>query len=118
MKNIENNKIKTTYSITAINNSQEVDENTGNIIKNDTIEIYNFSEDNLIDINNAETKIDLDINKNEWTNTIQNEVIFTANLISNENKYNLFKNPTIEIKLPSEVENVILGDVSLLYGMV
>lgn len=116
MKNIENNKIKTTYSIEAINNFQEIDGNTGNVIKDEIVEVYNFSNDVLVDINDSETRIDLTIDKSEWTNNMQNEVTFTANLVANDNKYNLFKNPVIEIKLPSEVENVILGDVSLLYG--
>lgn len=116
IKNIENNKIKTTYNIEAINNIQKVDEVTGNVIENNEIKIYKFSDEVLVDIKEAETRIDLIVDTNEWTNNMQNDVTFTANLITNENKYNLFKNPVIEIKLPSEVENVILGDVSLLYG--
>lgn len=116
MKNIENNKIKTTYFIEANNNFQEIDGDTGKVIKNEVVEVYNFSNDVFVDINDSETKIDLTIDKSEWTNNMQNDVTFTANLVANDNKYNLFKNPVIEIKLPSEVENVILGDVSLLYG--
>lgn len=116
MNNIENNKIKTTYSILAIDNFQEIDGNTGDVIKNEVVEVYNFSNDVLVGINDSETKIDLTIDNSEWTNNMQNDVTFTANLVANHNKYNLFKNPVIEIKLPNEVENVILGDVSLLYG--
>lgn len=116
MKNIENNKIKTSYSIVAIDNFQEIDGNTGNVIKEEVVEVYNFSNDVIVDINDSETKIDLSVDNNEWTNNMQNDVTFTANFVANDSKYNLFKNPVIEIKLPSEVENVILGDVSLLYG--
>lgn len=115
-KNIENNKIKTVYKVEAINNLQEIDENTGEAVKNEEVAVYNFSDETMIDIKDAETKIDLTCDKNDWTNNMQNEVVFTANLISNDSKYNLFKNPIVEMKLPSEVENVILGDVSLLYG--
>lgn len=52
----------------------------------------------------------------EWTNNVQNDVTFTATLVSQNEKNALFENPTLEIKLPSEVEKVVLGDVSLLYS--
>ncbi|MBQ2938709.1 MAG: hypothetical protein IJE05_07620 [Clostridia bacterium] len=116
MTDIENKKMKVSYNVEAINNVEKVDETTGEVIETNQIKIYDFSDESLIEIKESETKIDLSVDINEWTNNMQNDVIFTANLVINDNKYDLFKNPVIEIKLPSEVENVTLGDVFPLYG--
>lgn len=115
MTDIENNRIQVKNNITCINNIQEKNEETGEIIKNEQKEIYSFSNDNVSEIKDSETRVDLSIDKTEWTNNVQNDVVMTATLVTNDMKYNLFKNPIIEISLPSEVENVILGNVFLLY---
>lgn len=115
MKNIENNKILTTYDIEAINNVQKVDEETGEVIETNKVQIYNFSNDSIVEIKDSETRVDISLDKTEFTNDIQNDVVFTATLFANDSKYNLFKNPVIEIKLPSEVEKVVLGNVSLIH---
>lgn len=78
-------------------------------------EVYHFNSSSVIDIKAAETRVDVAIDKTELTNNIQNDVVFTADLITNNIQYNLFKNPVLEIKLPAEVEKVILGETSLLY---
>ena len=57
----------------------------------------------------------MNIDNIDWTNYITNEVNFNLTLENNSAKYDLFKNPVIEIKLPEEVEKVVLGDISLLY---
>lgn len=78
-------------------------------------EIYSFESVNFEKIKNSETKMDVSVDKTDWTNNVQNDVTFTATLVTNDIKYSLFKNPTITLKMPSEVEKVILGDVSVLY---
>ena len=70
---------------------------------------------NFAEIKNAETNIDVKIDKTELTNKIQNDVNITATLKTNSMKYNLFRNPIILLTFPNEVEEIILGDVSLLY---
>jgi len=114
LTNTEVNKIRTKYRVTSINKENKKDEQTGEEKESKT-EVINYEGTNEVEINEAETKVDLKIDKQELTNRMQNDVILTATLVSNENKYNLFKNPTIEITLPNEVEKVILGNVSLLY---
>lgn len=122
MTNIENNRIQVKNNISCINNVKEtskiIDEDTNEekeIVNEYTKEIYNFSNDNVVNIKDSETRVDLSIDKTEWTNNVQNDVTMTATLVTNDIKYNLFKSPVIEIKLPSEVEKVILGNVNLLY---
>lgn len=125
MKNIQNNKIKTTYSIDAINNvkkhnedidNEEDTESVDSVTEIEKIKVYGLSNESIIDVKDAETRIDVNVDNTEWTNSMQNDVIFTATLVSNDSRYNLFSNPVIEIKLPEEVENVILGDTSIVYG--
>ena len=115
MKTIENNKIKLTQEIICQNNIQEKDEQTGEVKNEYTKQVNLYKTESIAEIKNSESKIELHSDKQKLTNSTKNDVIFTAVLKTNEAKYNLFKNPVIEIEMPSEVDNVILGDVSLLY---
>lgn len=124
MTDIENIRIKVENNIACINNVIETKENVEKN-KNDENnveqkilekEIYNFSNNNIIEIKNSETRVDLSVDKTEWTNSIQNEVTMTVKLVSNDIKYNLFESPVIEIKLPSEVEKINLNNTRILYS--
>lgn len=115
MTETENKKISNKNIIKCVNNVQEKDEETGKIIREYTEEKYNYENKKEIEIKESETKIDVNLDKTEWTNNVQNDVTITATLVTNGPQYNLFKNPVIEIKLPEEVEKVILGEASLLY---
>ena len=68
------------------------------------------------EIKDATTKVDVNVDKTEWTNEKQNEVNFVATLDSTQIKYDLFKNPTIKIELPSQVEKVVLEESNIIYG--
>lgn len=102
MTDVNNNKIKVSQTIKALNNTQPED-------------VYENVNNNIVEIKNSQTAIDISIDKTELTNDIQNDVVFTATLLTNDVKYNLFKNPTILITMPQEVDDVILGETSLLY---
>lgn len=138
MTNLENNRIYSKNNIICLNNiekvSEEIEENE-EIIQNEIQEqvveeeiqnevseeieqkeIYNSYNENVIDIKDAESKIDLSIDKLEWTNKMQNDVEFNLNLISNDMSCRLFENPVLEIRLPEEVEKIILKEDYLLYS--
>ena len=68
-----------------------------------------------IKIDKAESRIDVSLDQTNFTNRTQNNANITATLITNSNQYRLFKNPIIEIELPSQVEKLVLGNVSTLY---
>ncbi len=106
---INNNKVKTETSVKAINNIKQENE----IQKQ---EIYSFSNAYEKEIKESTTRIDLSVNKQEWTNNTVNDINFTLKLVSNDIKYNLFKKPVIEIKLPEDVDKVILDETSLVYN--
>ena len=112
--NLDDNTIKTQTNVKAINDIQktEVDNTTTN--ETEEKEIYSFSNDYITKIEDSQTKVDLSVDKQNWTNNTVNDVNFTLKLISNDVKYNLFKNPVIEMKLPEDVDKVILGNTSLL----
>lgn len=112
----ENNKISVKNTIKCVNNVQEKNEETGEITREYTEEIYNFENTKEIEIKQSETKVDVSLDKTEWTNNMQNDVTLTATLVTNGPQYDLFKNPVIEIKLPEQVEKISLGKVSLLYN--
>lgn len=115
MKTIENNKIKLTQEIICQNNIQEKNEQTGEVQNEYTKQINAYKTESIAEIQNSESKVELHSDKQQLTNSTKNDIILTAVLKTNDAKYNLFKNPEIEIEMPSEVDNVILGDVSLLY---
>ena len=115
MLNKNAKKIQTESKINGSNNIQEKNEETQEILKEYKQDVYSFEDKKEVEIKQSETKIDINLDKTEWTNKIQNDVNFTAVLVSENFRYDLFKNPLIEIKLPDEVEKVVLGDISVLY---
>ena len=84
--------------------------------KKEGTQVYSKNSEKGTKIEDAKTEVNLSLNKNGWTNERQNEIAFDIKLNTNGSKYNLYKNPTIKIELPEEVEKVILGDCSLVYG--
>lgn len=64
----------------------------------------------------SQTTIKADIDGTNWTNEQQNEVTFDIKLDASTRKNNMFKNPSLRIELPSQVEKVIVGESSLVYG--
>ncbi len=124
--NIENeieNKIENTIKEDIDNNIEDVDneiekDNTeqSNEKTIEEIEVYNFVEAHMIEIKKAQSKAELAMNRTEWTNNIQNEVEFTVKLLSNSSECKLFENPVIEIRMPNEVEKIVLNEYSLLYA--
>lgn len=115
MTDLNNNKIAAKNIIKCVNYIQEKDKDTQEVVREYTEEKYKFENTKEIEIKQSSTRVDVDFDKTEWTNNVQNDVTITATLVTNGPEYNLFKNPVLEIKMPVEVEKVVLGDVSLLY---
>lgn len=115
MTDLNNNKIAAKNIIKCVNYIQEKDKDTQEVVREYTEEKYKFENTKEIEIKQSSTRVDVDFDKTEWTNNVQNDVTITATLVTNGPEYNLFKNPVLEIKMPAEVEKVVLGDVSLLY---
>ena len=79
-------------------------------------ECYKFEKEDIFEIKDTVTNVGINMDNKNWTNEKQNDVIFNILLDSSSVKNNLFVNPSIRIKLPSEVENVILKDNQIIYA--
>lgn len=110
MHYLDNVKVRNIMKVTGINLEQQ-DEET--ITEK---EVFNNEIENIVDIKNTETNVEFNISNTEWTNKKQNDITFNISLNSTSIKYNLFRNPTLRIELPSQVEKVILGDSSIVYA--
>ena len=113
MTNIANTKIQTTTELKGTKELQTIENGQTKVTEN---EIFKQNNENIVDIKEAQTEVEVKLNSEEWTNEKQNEVTFEVKLNSNGAKYNMYKNPSIRMELPEEVEKVILGESSLLYG--
>lgn len=91
---------------------------------NQTKEFYAIKEkinitkqyENLLNLNETYTKIDLQMDNTELMPFVDNNVNLTLSLVTNSNKYDLFKNPEIRINLPEEIESINAGEISLVYN--
>ena len=101
------NKMKITSKINGINVTETNDEEKV---------IYSNEDTKEVEIKDSKTTVKLNINEAKWTNEKQNELIFNVKLLASQSAHNLFKNPSIQIKLPDEVEKVVLDKESIIYG--
>ena len=69
-----------------------------------------------VKLNETYTKVDLQMDQTTLTPFVDNNVNFTLNLATNNNAYDLFKNPEIHIVFPEEIESISIGEISLLYN--
>ena len=70
-----------------------------------------------IEVKETISKAELTINKdNLSTMTTNEDVVMGIKLITNGVQYDLYKNPTIQIQLPSSVETINVNSIEKLYG--
>lgn len=70
-----------------------------------------------ISLNEPKTKAEAEISQTQLVAGKTNKnVEIKATLITNESKYDLYKNPIVEFEFPEEVEEVRIKSVNLLYG--
>lgn len=70
-----------------------------------------------IELKDTETEAKLEVNNKQWSTLQQNEnVQIVATLLSNNEKYDTWKNPYIEIQLPEEIEEIKVKSINPLYA--
>ena len=89
---------------------EEVLPETTEISNEEVLEI-----ENEIVLNNSQTKVELEMSTYEFSTTEETEVNFNVKLMSNGEKYDLYKDPYVEIIFPTEMENVTVDNVNVLY---
>lgn len=68
-----------------------------------------------IQLEASTTKATLEVNKESLSTVVSNHVEIKAVLTSNDEKYELYKNPEIQIELPEQVENIEINSMDILY---
>ena len=88
-------------------------------LKNEDTKIENGEEiaKTTTNLEDTITKAKLEINNNNLSTLQENKGIqITATLLSNSNKYDLYKNPSIQIILPKEIENLKINPSNVLFN--
>lgn len=92
---------------------------TANQIKTNISYNYNesISKDVISTTNLEETKTEATINidKDNLSTVIENKVEIKALLKTNNEQYNLYNNPTISFELPTDVDNIEITSINLIY---
>ena len=129
----ENGNIVVTYP----ENTKEIAITTSNITSTGTITLNNVKtikndgydrqtianikqiqdQNSIITLNETETKAELNVSNTNWSTLSKNENIsITATLKTDNEKYNLYKNPVVEILLPQNIENVEVTNIKTVYA--
>lgn len=78
-------------------------------------EVTNIIKSSTADLLEPKTTIEVNLDKNEISNQVENTLRLTAVLKTQDNSNKLFKNPTISVELPAEITEVTLDNIALLY---
>ncbi len=70
---------------------------------------------NAIKLEDTTSHAQIGLNKESLSTVISNNVEIKAILTSNNEKYDLYKNPQIAINLPEEVEDIQINNIEMLY---
>lgn len=110
-----------TYTMEQLSNAKTLQikntvKGTRSINKVEQTEVENSSESS-IEVKDTVSKAEFTVNKDTLsTMTVNKNVVFGVKLITNGVQYDLYKNPTIKVKLPSSVENVTINGATPLYA--
>ena len=69
-----------------------------------------------IDLQESKTEARIETNKDTLSTVTKNDLQIKAILKTNSEQYELFKNPTLTIELPEQVESAEVSSVDILYG--
>lgn len=68
-----------------------------------------------IELKDTVTEAILEVNKKDVSTVIENDIELKAILKSKDEANDLYKNPTLNIEFPEQVEEITINDISLLY---
>lgn len=69
----------------------------------------------LTKLEESKTEARLEVNKDTLSTVVENNVEMKAILKGNNEQYNLYSNPSIQIELPEEVEEIKINSIDLIY---
>ena len=106
------------HHVKTIKNNADLVRNASELKNNVTVGyngIDTQSKEIAIKLENTTTKATLEINKENLSTVVTNNVEIKAVLVSNHEKYDLYKKPQIMLQLPEQVENITVNSIDLLY---
>jgi len=98
-----------------INPSEEIEKVKIATSLNDMITISEKTANSTMKLEDTTSNAQIELNKESLSTVISNNVEIKAVLTSNDEKYDLYKNPQIAINLPEEVENIQINNIEMLY---
>lgn len=120
--NIKNNKVikgTDTFSREHIDSFKSIKSETvskvAKIFDTNEVIVQSVHSENNINLEETESKMTLKMDTTDFVTTEENNVTFEVTLKTDEEKYELFRNPVVSIELPSAVENVEIQNVNLMY---
>ena len=111
-------EIEHTKKIQTNNDKKEEIEKVNQLITNGTLQETNNIQAKQVSTNSnliePETKINMEINKqNLIAGQINENVQIQAILLTKGSKYDLYKNPKLEIEFPSEINNIAINSINI-----
>ncbi len=96
-----------------VNGDNEIIKNASEL-KN-TITANEKTIETSIQLEDSTTNVMLEVNKESLSTVVSNHVEIKAVLSSHHEKYDLYKNPELQIELPEQVENIEINNIDILY---
>lgn len=116
INHIKSLKGKTDYSKKQIADFQKLQLKTITTVQYADTEIEKYGKIRNIELTLPTTKIEASVNKTDLSTIVKNEnVEFRVALKTNDISCDLYKNPSLEIVLPSYIQKVDIKDVDLLF---
>ena len=114
---IIDNTILTQIDIKGINTvvKEKESENGRKISNTEEVTKYERKEDNNVSTKAAISKVNVKLENDVFANVKSNNTNIILTLRTDKPKYSLFKNPTLYIEMPKEVENIDIGRTEIMY---
>ena len=80
-----------------------------------TMAVINTTSESIINLEDSITKATFEVDKKELSTVVGNNVEMKVKLESNNEKYDLYKNPQITIIMPEDVNEININNIDLMY---
>ncbi|MBR3512452.1 MAG: hypothetical protein IKN74_05830 [Clostridia bacterium] len=115
-KVIKDSSIFTTEKVKSLKSIKQSSEfKKVNVLKEEEYVLEQITAENKINLEETESKVDISLDNESLSSSSVTETSMLLELRTDEEKYNLFKNPTIKIEFPSDVKSIEILNVNLLY---
>lgn len=104
--------------IKAEEQEQEIVKQATNILTTSTLQ-YNEAEIKLfqsnVNLSESTSQVKLETDKETMSTVVESDIEIRATLMTNSDKYNLYKNPVLVFELPTQIETITINSIDMLY---